>query len=464
MSKRGPNLEVTVKRIWILTIGALWLTYFGMGCGDKDASISLLSASMDLKLAANEPKKLQMVIVGDPTKSMIDVQRRLEASFPSFAQRLVETGFNFDIFCSTIIYNGGEITSLKVQNYRSNGGFDLVRLSQDLGRCINTNLETDDGDERGLEAAKKTWEKVMASQALDPEAVKLTMIVTNEDDCSRDLGQFPKYNADQKDENGNLVLAGANCIDQSARPGTAVPMTDTGYANNENVYSTDRYTEFFNKYLTYQASEDENGLSRRRGHIFAPVIMQPPSDAGRNDALACVEEKKADAQSRYSQGDTSAYVMSFGQRYADVASSTNNRSYSLCGNIENILYSVNDDVQNEVSKRAFFLARRPADPTDLKITVQRKIADQEKAASIINDMARENNALPVSNQWSQKSSTVWERVMTINNGFTYLPQTNEILLDDRVYAPYNDILSVNSYSPAGFDGKVNYGSNEHLNQ
>lgn len=445
--KRMPNLEVTVKRIWIYILGGLCLSSGFVGCGERDASISLLSATMDLKLSANEPKKLQMVIIGDPTKSMADAQTKLASSFPAFTQQLVNTGFNFDIFCATTSYNGGEITSLKVQNYRTASGFDFARLSQDIGKCINTTLVSGDGDERGLEAAKKTWEKVISSKALDPTAVKLTMVVTNEDDCSRDLDKYPAYES--------------QCRDQSARPGSSVPVTDFGNTEDGRTYETSRYVDFFNKYLTYEDKDEKSGLVRKRGHIFAPVILQPPSDIGKDAAYACIQEKANSITPEVAK-EISAYVMSFGVRYFEVAAGTNNRTYSLCGNIANILNDVNDDVQKEVSKKAFYLSRRPADPAELQITVLRQISDAEKAASILLDMQRENSSLPQGLNWTQKNDKVWERVMTVNNGFAYVPATNEIILEDR-YAPFNDILKISPYKPAGFDGKVNYGSNEHLN-
>lgn len=434
--------------MWTYILGGLCLSSMIIGCGERDASIALLSATMDIKLSANEPKRLQMVIIGDPTKSMADAQKRLEHSFPAFTQKLVQTGFNFDIFCSTTSYNGGEITSLQVQNYRTANGFDFTRLSQDIGKCINTTLVSGDGDERGLEAAKKTWEKVIASKALDPSAVKLTMVVTNEDDCSRDLAQYPAYEA--------------QCKDQSARPGTAVPVTDFGNTEDQRIYDTSRYVDFFNKYLTYEDKE-KDGMVRKRGHIFAPVILQPPADIGKNAAYACIQEKARSITPEEAKS-ISAYVMSFGVRYYEVAAGTNNKTYSLCGNIADILTDVGNDVEKQVSQKAFFLPRKPADPAELQIKIVRKISDANKATDFITEMERENKSLPAAFAWVKKSDQIWERIMTVNNGFNYIPTSNEIVLDNR-YTPYNDIIKIQPYKPAGFDGKVNYGNNnEHLKQ
>lgn len=440
-------MEVTVKRMWIYILGGLYVSSLFVGCGERDASIALLSASMNVKLSANEPKRLQMVIVGDPTKSMADAQKKLEHSFPAFTQKLVQTGFNFDIFCATTSYNGGEITSLQVQNYRTATGFDFARLSQDIGKCINTTLVSGDGDERGLEAAKKTWEKVIASKALDPSAVKLTMIVTNEDDCSRDLDQHPAYES--------------QCKDQSARPGTSVPVTDFGNTQDDRIYETSRYAEFFNKYLTYEDKEND-GVVRKRGHIFAPVILQPPSDIGKTNAYACIQEKARSITPEEAKS-ISAYVMSFGVRYYEVAAATENKTYSLCGNIADILTDVGNDVEKQVALKTFFLSRKPADPNDLKIVITRKITDANKAEQLLVEMERENKSLPDGLGWTQKSSQVWERTMVMNNGFSYNGTTNEIVLDSR-YTPFNDIVKIQPYKPAGFDGKVNYGTNDHLKQ
>lgn len=431
--------------MWTYILGGLYISSMVLGCGDRDASITILSTSMDVKLSANEPKRLQMVIIGDPTKSMADAQKKLEHSFPAFTQKLVQTGFNFDIFCATTSYNGGEITSLQVQNYRTANGFDFARLSQDIGKCINTTLVSGDGDERGLEAAKKTWEKVIASKALDPSAVKLTMIVTNEDDCSRDLDQFPAYEG--------------QCKDQSARPGTAVPVTDFGNTQDERIYETSRYADFFNKYLTYEDKSSE-GITRKRGHIFAPVILQPPSDIGKESAYACIQEKARSITPEEAKS-ISAYVMSFGVRYYEVAAATDNKTYSLCGNIADILNDVGDDVERQLSQKAFFLSRKPLDPSSLKIVIERKISDAQKAAPVIAEMERENKSLPSGLGWTQKNNQTWERVLTLNNGFGYNGATNEIYLDNR-YTPYNDIVRIQPYKPAGFDGKVNYGTNDHL--
>ncbi len=433
--------------MWIYILGGLYVSSLFVGCGERDASIALLSASMNVKLSANEPKRLQMVIIGDPTKSMADAQKKLEHSFPAFTQKLVQTGFNFDIFCATTSYNGGEITSLQVQNYRTATGFDFARLSQDIGKCINTTLVSGDGDERGLEAAKKTWEKVIASKALDPSAVKLTMIVTNEDDCSRDLDQHPAYES--------------QCKDQSARPGTSVPVTDFGNTQDDRIYETSRYSEFFNKYLTYEDKEND-GVIRKRGHIFAPVILQPPSDIGKTNAYACIQEKARGITPEEAKS-ISAYVMSFGVRYYDVAAATENKTYSLCGNIADILTDVGNDVEKQVALKTFFLSRKPADPNDLKIVITRKITDANKAEQLLVEMERENKSLPEGLGWTQKGNQVWERTMVMNNGFSYNGTTNEIVLDSR-YTPFNDIVKIQPYKPAGFDGKVNYGTNDHLKQ
>lgn len=438
-----------MKRLFIYILVGAYVALNIVGCGDDDASISLLSTNMKLQLAANEPKKLQMVIVGDPTESMMTVQEDLKNNFPALTRELVKTNFNFEIFCATTSYNGGEITTLKDSNYRSGADFDFLRLSEDIGKCINTSLDQNlEGDERGLEAAKKTWERVISTKALDPTAVKLTMIVTNEDDCSRDLAKYP------------INAEGAKCKDQSARAGVD-KLLDIGNNGYEHIYPTSRYAEFFDKYLTYEDKDSKTDVVRKRGHIFAPMILQPPADIGKSAAQACIG-KRRDAV--INPDPLPAFVMSYGYRYFEVAQSTNNKTYSLCENIENTLADVNTTVQNEVAKKSFFLQRRPENPNDLRIKITRKITDESKASRILGEMEKENNSSPATNHWKKISKTIWEKVMTVGNGFVYLPETNEIIFNNNSYEPYNDVLTILSYQPAGFDAKVNYGSNEHLKQ
>lgn len=441
-----------MKRLFIYILVGAYFASTVTGCGDDDASISLLSTNMKLQLSANEPKKLQMVIIGDPTESMAEVQTELRDNFPALTRELVKTGFNFDIFCATTSFNGGEVTTLKDSAYRSGGDFDFNRLNQDIGNCINTSLDTNlEGDERGLEAAKKTWEKVISSKVLDSTAVKLTMIVTNEDDCSRDLGKYP------------LNAEGAKCKDQSARPGTQSPMLDAGNSEIAHLFPASRYAEFFNKYLTYEEKDKKEGVVRKRGHIFAPMILQPPADIGKDKAQACIQ-KRVNSLSEEFKKTTPGYVMSYGFRYFEVAEATSNKTYSLCENIGNTLADVNTDVQNEVAKKSFFLDRRPENPNDLRVKITRKISDESKASRILGEMEKENSLSAAENRWNKVSNTVWEKILTVGNGFNYIQQTNEIVFNNDKYEPYNDVLTILNYQPAGFDGKVNYGSNAHLNQ
>jgi hypothetical protein len=443
--------------------------------GDRDASISLKPATKVFTISKEEPKKLQMVIIADPTGSMVETQRDLTKYFPSFTQELLNTGFVFEVFCSTTSYTGttfGEIISIKSKDTTS-----TAQLQQALSACINTKLtDLDVGDERGLEAAKQTWSQIIKNGLLDPTAVKLTMIVSNEDDCSRDLGKFPS------DDN-----ISNRCVDQNVLKGSTAkgikggkfPITDTGYGedpkpildfpgffDHPTLFSPKRYIDFFNKELNYVAGSKSDALDqvlRQRGHIFAPVIMQPPAAIGKDAAYQCssIKAKRAAAIK-------ASPVMSFGMRYFQVAEGSGNETYSLCDELEKVFQEINITVQNEVEIKRFVLNRKPKNPSDLKIEIARLISDVDKAKVILDRMDVENSRSSAASAWKANGETQktvgsvkvksqkWLRTLTIGNGFTYNEKTNEVIFDNKLYEAYNDKLRVMSYEPAMLDGEVNY--------
>jgi hypothetical protein len=450
----------------------------GLG-GDRDASISLLPATKVFTLSKEDPKKLQMVIIADPTGSMVEAQRAMTQYLPAFTQELLSTGFVFEVFCSTTSYTGttfGEIVSIKSDSMSS-----PQELLNALNSCINTELtDLQVGDERGLEAAKLTWSKIIENRRLDPNAVKLTMIVTNEDDCSRDLGKYPS------DDN-----VFSRCIDQNVSNSPveglvglgAFPITDNGYADIEGLFPekirnltsgsielfpTERYINFFKNELNYvvrgrQDSVDE--LLRQRGHIFAPVIMQPPAAVGRDAAYQCSDLKTTRANN---SNPRVSKVMSFGMRYFQVAEGTGNPTYSFCKELEKVLQDINVAVQNEVEIKRFVLNRRPKNPQDLKIEIARQISDVDQAQTVLDRMQVENTRTTAEHQWTMVSessrrsqqivvkSQRWTRTLSNGNGFTYSAQNNEIIFDNGLYDSYNDKLKVLSYEPAGLDAQVDY--------
>jgi hypothetical protein len=454
---------------------------FSAGCnggggfgGDRDASVSLLPTTKSFKMSKEDPKKLQMVIIADPTGSMEATQKDLYQYLPGFTQELLNSGFVFEIFCSTTSYTGatmGEIISIKSSVTKS-----ASDLQAQLTACINTELtDTQIGDERGLEAAQKTWSKIIENKLLDPTAVKLTMIITNEDDCSRDLGKYPS------DEN-----VANRCIDQNVTSspvegikGGKFPITDYGYAEDpkplENfpglfdhpvLFPVSKYSEFFSKKLNYTTAGKADAvdqLLRQRGHIFAPVIMQPPAAVGKDKAYQCVNNKTKKAQ----QSGTSK-VMSFGMRYFEVAESTKNKTYSLCEQLENVLQEINISVQNEVEVKRFILNRKPKNPADLKIKIRRIISDISLAKDVLDRMQLESSRSANDAVWTieseskkktngkERTSQIWKRTLSAGNGFTYNPQTNEIIFNNSLYDSYNDALTVLEYEPAGLDGEVDY--------
>lgn len=448
----------------------------GLG-GDRDASISLLPATKSFTMTKEDPKKLQMVIVADPTASMIETQQAMTQYFPGFTQGLLNTGFVFEIFCSTTSYTGttfGEIIAIKSDSIKS-----VSELQKTLSDCVNTALtDTEVGDERGLEAAKQTWSKIIENGRLDPNAVKLTLIVTNEDDCSRDLGKFPS------DEN-----VFNRCIDQNVTNSPyealkglgAFPVTDNGYDDLEGMYPekirgltqpielfpTTRYSNFFKNELNYETRGKKDSLDeilRQRGHIFAPVIMQPPAAIGKDAAYSCKDIKQERSKSIPNAGK----VMSFGMRYFKVAEESGNPTYSLCDKLEKVFQEVNTSVQNEVEIKRFILSRKPLNPLNLQIAIQRKISDVEKAQTYLDIMNSENSKAAEDNRWKLVKSSnktqnkmkietqIWERVLSHGQGFVYNNETNEVIFDNNLYEPYNDKLKVVNYQPAGLDGETNY--------
>lgn len=462
--------------IYIVSFGILISGCSGGIAGDHTASLALLPADKTITLSKQDPKKLQMVIIADPTGSMVEAQKAMVQYFPGFTQELINTKFQFEIFCSTTSYTGasfGEIVPINSETMTSS-----KELLDALAACINTKLtDLEKGDERGLEAAKLTWSKIIENKRLDPNAVKLTMIVTNEDDCSRDLGKYPS------DDN-----VFNRCIDQNVANSPvdglkglgAFPMTDNGYADLEGLYPekirtlspepielfpTEKYINFFKNELTFVAKGKKDSvdeLLRQRGHIFAPVIMQPPAAFG-TDAAAKAEAKQC-ADEMKQKSATGRVVMSYGMRYFQVGQGTGNTSYSLCENLGNVLQEINVNVQNEVEVKRFCLPRQPKYPQALQIKIVRQISDVDQAKSVIDRMKFENSQTSEAHQWkliSEKpvrnqqmiiKSQRWSRLISNGNGFTYDSQTKDVIFDNNLYDPYNDKLNVISYEPLTLDG------------
>ncbi len=455
----------------VYTLLYIWITIIVVGCngktspifgGDREASLSILPVSKVFQLKYDDPKKLQMVIIADPTASMGSAKQAIRESLPGFTQGLLSTGFTFDIFCSNTSYTGA--TGEVIITINSSDNLSTTQLQAELTKCIDVDLtQKDFGDERGLESAKLTWERVGREGQLDPNAVKLTMIISNEDDCSRDLGKFPIDDANKcKDQN----------VTSSPVPmylGQAFPITDLGYSEDSRLFTPTRYADFFKERLNYvtttKADELDQAL-RQRGHIFAPVIMPPPVAIGQDKAKSCV-----DLKTRAAKQNGLVKVMSYGMRYFQVAEATGNPIYSLCDDFADIFSEIKTTVENEVNIKRFILSRRPADPTSLRIEIKRKIIDTESAGSILERMELENSRSSESNKWivmttkESKQGNLkiitqeWRRIISYGQEFSYNPQTNEIILDNNLYEAYNDKLQVMNYAPEGLDGEVNYDVN-----
>ena len=373
---------------YIIKIEILILSLLLSGChgsrifgGDRDASLSLLPTSKSFTFSYNEPKRLQVVIVADPTASMTQTQEDLKEYFPSFTRKLINTGFEFEIFCSHTSYKGNTpVVHIQSENIPSN-----AQLQNQISKCINVEItETNIGDERGLEAAKLTWEHIIATDKFDIGAVKLTMIVTNEDDCSRDLNKYPISNREPfcKDQNVRI----------SPFDGKPYPMTDRAYADDDRLFSYTRYSNFFKKYLQTRISTSGESF-KSKGHIFAPVIMKPPASDKEGAILAkqCADHKTAIA--------TKTKVMSYGMRYFQVAQDLEDQTYSLCEDLTKVLSNINANVQDQVKVNRFILSRRPENPEGLEIKVIRKILDVQAASRILETMEQENSLLDPENQW-----------------------------------------------------------------
>ena len=444
-----------IKTVMLLALAALILS----GCpgnpilgGSHDPSFALLAVNKSFTFDYIEPKRLQVVIVADPTASMIQTQEALKEYFPSFTQKLINTGIQFEIFCSHTSYEG----KTPIAHIQSLDIYSNTQLQNFISQCINVEItETNIGDERGLEAAKLTWKYIITTQKLDPKAVKLTMIVTNEDDCSRDLNKHI-VNPEEpfcKDQN----------VTRSPFDGKAYPMTDRAYADDSRLFSYTRYSDFFQKYLQSNSSHDKLSEDSKKGHIFAPVIMKPPAANGKEGVISaeqCAKDK--------TQKSIKNKVMSYGMRYFQVANVLGDQTYSLCEDITEVLSNINTDIQSQVQVTQFILKRKPKNPEDLEIEVTRKILDVKISTRILRDMEERNSLLDPENQWtktSEETSTVdlqeitqqtWIRTLKYDQDFTYQKETNEIFLNPQWYTLHNDQLHIKSYIPAAFDAQVDY--------
>ena len=83
----------------------------------------------------------------------------------------------------------------------------------------------------------------------------------------------------------------------------------------------------------------------------------------------------------------------------------------------------------------------------------RKILDVQAASRILETMEKENSLLDPENQWIktseetsikdslEKTHQTWTRTLKYDQGFKYKAETNEILLNDQWYTPYNDFIT-----------------------
>ncbi len=453
----------------VYTFIYIWISILVVGCGgeatkylggDRQASISLTAVSKEFTLTVNDPKKLVMVIIADPTGSMVSTIQSVRGSIPGFTQGLLDTDFTFDIYCTTTSYNGG--SDAQIVPIKSSVVKTTEALQSSLDDCINVVTEDGGADERGLEAAKKAWENILSKGLVSKDAVKLTMIITNEDDCSRDLGKYPSgplHNC--RDQNvDSSTLTGATYF------GERQDMTDRAYADDTRLFEFSRYVDFFQERLNYVSKTAKDELDEvliQRGHIFAPVIMPPPAAVGQAEAVRCKDIKTTIGRANGNK------IMSYGMRYLQVAEASKNPIYSLCNEFSSIFDEINTSVQNEVKERKFILSRIPSSPESLQILIRRNISDVSLADSILERMNFESSRVGEANKWvktEEKASRIgnknvttqkWSRTLTYGVGFTYRESTNELVFDDSIYQPYNDKLKVVSYAPATLDGDVNYG-------
>lgn len=456
-------MERKILNVIYMVVAIVLLTH----CGERDASVSILPTSQSYTLTREDAKKLQVVIVADPTKSMQATTNDLERYLPEFSNKLISSGFDLEIYCSIATYTGENFNEIKF--IKSSDGVNNTQLKEFVASCVNVPPNDGLGDERGLEAARNTWQQIINNKLLDANAVKLTMIITNEDDCSRDLSKYPS--------NGHSDNI---CVDQNVKGGLIMPndpkwngqkspMTDTAYADDPRLYKPERYVDFFNKNLKFvpTSKTESDQLLQQRGHIFAPVIMPPPAAVGKEKAEQCAQYKEQQANR-----SGAPRIMSYGMRYFQVAEASNNPIYSLCEKLENVLQEIHLNVQKEVENKQFSLQRKPLNPLDLKIDVTRTISDAERNTKLLQTMELENKKTDANHQWtlvkeekvkgdSVKSSVtrqIWKRRLSTGNGFSYVPTTNEIIFDKNLYESGNDKLQVLQYDPALLDGEANYGS------
>ncbi len=417
-------------------------------CGGHDASIELLPVSASTTVQGSvQTQAVQMVIVADHTSSMKSVNAQLIKNIPSFVNNISTN--DVEVFCTHAFNIKVNDKLQELQESFKTKGLSKSALVAKIKNCLdfetNKDVVGDKGntDERGLESAVNAWKKIKEDGKLNLDAIKVTLLASNEDDCSRKDGEAC----------GNLNI-------------TQIESGLKGYLNNSALISP------------ATIATELNGFSKDNNHIFAPIVITDDSKTGdtctvraveavraacteagtctRSEAVAnglnpkFVEDDSYTAEEQEAIYNANALrIFSVGERPQKVAELLGQTPYCIMDNFSDVFSGITEEIIKIEGEPVIVLGREPKNIDDIKVTVTRKITDKVTASNV--------NLLRLSDeyQWKQgKEEGTMVRVLSPDE-ISYDADTKSISFKGAYTPGLNDSLGTNSITPAKFDRQLN---------
>jgi hypothetical protein len=301
-------------------------------CDKGGQSFSLLSETNTFKQSGTyTPRKIDILWVVDNSSSMLDLQSSLATQFQSFISRFQTLGYDFKMAVQTTdVYKSGS------KNFVSLGGHPAVmsRDTENLTAAFTSNVSVGaDGssDERAFQSMIQSLNDPANASFRRPDAFLAVIIVSNEDDLSRNLSQSEELHICVKTFPATFGVINSNCNSSITFPLDGSADCDCPQYNPVN---------YANKFTSIDSVKSDLNLIAGVNNHSVYYIGIPPN------TQSCLNERR--------QTDPTAR---FGTRYDALAAASGGSAYSICEPFAESLQLISDKVL--LSTANFKLDREP---------------------------------------------------------------------------------------------------------
>lgn len=433
--------------------------------------------------------KLTMVLVVDDSASMVAKTAELETDMKDLFTDLIKAQWDIDLHLVTCAFYKGQDSDMKsvsTEDFKGKTTEEKVAaIMKKATPKIDLSTLQNDADERCNQSLEKAW------SLLEPKnKINLSLIISNEDDCSRDANNLalPQIVGGSKDTCSPITYN--QMINNGVSPFINKPLNEwasvvADYSDQvwvpwfnssvkKDVHSPEKYVEFL-KNLEVRGSKTIENFS----HIYLPIVVDSPAcladtfhkqfkvkeaaaeiEAINNHPTQPPVDFIFDGLTDYSNilaNIGHSYLKTFELMDQDIEFSQKDGDLSLCKDLSHIVGKISREIKLRGNGITIALPR-PIDVETMKVSQGEnfKIIRVTRPAEVEEPgfFEQRNTVLnPLGLTWVKLNDTHWAIDLGFSSGFVNYTEGGksvELVPNRLVSTTGGDEISVLTYDPLGF--------------